>query len=76
MEVFDPASNTWDATKADMRSPRCFHAFASLNGELHVVGGGGTTAAEKFDPLANSWASVPGLALPEARSNCCSAVLY
>ncbi len=72
MEAFDPATNTWDTTKAPMINPRKRHALAVLNGELHAVGGiqdSGLVGklvrtAEKYDPRANSWSVVPGMALP------------
>ena len=67
VEVFDPASNTWDATKAAMTTGRYGHALAVLDGELHAVGGPGKTSVEKYDPQADSWSVVPGMALPEGR---------
>ena len=39
MEVFDPVSGAWDATKCNMTSQRCGHALAVLDGALHAVGG-------------------------------------
>ena len=75
VEVFDPASNTWDATKAAMTTGRYGHALAVLDGELHAVGGEGKTSAEKYDPRADSWSVVPGMALPEGRSEYAAAVL-
>ena len=80
VEVFDPASNTWDATKAAMTTGRWSHALAVLDGELHAVGGvgEGETFVEKFDPQANSWSTVPEMALPGDRSYLylCAAVMY
>ena len=73
VEVFDPASNTWDATKAAMTTGRSDHALAVLNGELHAVGGADKTSAEKYDPRADSWSVVPGMALPEPMEAGCAA---
>ena len=88
MEVFDPASNTWDATKAAMTTGRYGHALAVLDGELYAVGLGQTsfadlhaTSVEKYDLRADSWSVVPGMALPERRTRfslgswCAAAVL-
>ena len=76
VEVFDPASNTWDATKAAMTTGRYDHALAVLGGELHAVGGQwGQTSVEKYDPRADSWSVVPGMALPEGRTGRTAAVL-
>ena len=67
--VYDPASNTWDQTKADMTTARRWHVAVVLNGELHAVGGeGGERSVEKYDPGSNSWAVVPAMQLPEGRS--------
>jgi N-acetylneuraminic acid mutarotase len=74
VEVYDPASNTWDRTKADMTTARCGHVAAVLNGELHVVGGV-SESVEKYDPGSNSWAVVPAMQLPEARDGCSGAAV-
>ena len=75
VEVFDPASNTWDATKAAMTTARRGHALAVLDGELHAVGGTNKTSVEKYDPRADSWSAVPGMALPDGRRGFAAAVL-
>ena len=48
-----------------MTTRRVCHALAVLDGELHAVGGAGETSVEKYDPRADSWSAVPGMALPE-----------
>ena len=75
--VFDPASNTWDQTKADMTTVRSSHALVVLDGELHAVGqsssGAGhntTTVVERYDAQTNSWGVVPEMKLPEGRDLC------
>ena len=77
VEVFDPESNTWDQSKADTIHRRWGPAVAVLDGELHAVGGvgDGETSAEKYDPRADSWSAVPGMALPEGWNCGASAVL-
>ena len=60
VEVFDPSTNTWDASKiGSMTTERHGHAFVVLDGELYAVGGNDyETSAEKFDPRSNSWSDV------------------
>ena len=72
VEVFDPVSNTWDRSKADMIFARHFHAFAVLDGALHAVGG----KAERYDPRADCWRIVPGMKPPEGRADFVAAVRY
>ena len=38
VEVFDPATNTWDLSKANVTTGRYKCALAVLNGELHAAG--------------------------------------
>ena len=59
MEVFDPASDTWQPGPP-MAAGRMFHTATLLqDGKLLVVGGtgadGGLRSAEIFDPAARAW---------------------
>ena len=45
VEVYDPATNTWDRSKAPMTTQRHYHALAVLFGELHAIGGAGSPVA-------------------------------
>ena len=59
MEVFDPASDTWQPGPP-MAAGRMFHTATLLpDGKLLVVGGtgadGGLRSAEIFDPAARTW---------------------
>jgi hypothetical protein len=65
VEVFDPATNAWDRSKAPMTTARRHHALAVLFGELHAIGGdNGETSVEKYDAQADRWTPVPAMALP------------
>jgi hypothetical protein len=75
VEVFDPATNAWDRSKAPMTTGRCDHALAVLFGELHAIGGYGETSVEKYDAQAERWTPVPAMALPEERNDTAWAVL-
>ena len=75
VEVFDPATNAWDRSKAPMTTARCLHTLAVLFGELHAIGGRGKTSVEKYDAQADRWTPVPAMALPERRNYTAWAVL-
>ena len=75
VEVFDPATNEWDGSKASMTTGRLYHALAVLHGELHAIGGDGETSVEKYDAQADRWTPVPAMALPEQRDDTAWAVL-
>ena len=62
-ELFDPDTNTWATKVPQMGTARVFHASATLQGKLYVMGGivpkGGPTttgSTEVYDPVANAWA--------------------
>ena len=75
VEVFDPATNAWDRSKAPMTTARYSHALAVLFGELHAIGGHNETSVEKYDAQADRWTPVPAMALPELRDYTAWAVL-
>lgn len=62
MEVYDPATDTWDVTKADMPTARAELCVAAVNGKIYAFGGtesfNGTTifgVVEEYDPLTDTW---------------------
>jgi N-acetylneuraminic acid mutarotase len=62
MEVYDPVTDTWDTTKADMLTARVELCVAVVNGKIYAIGGspfhnGGTALGmvEEYDPLTDSW---------------------
>ena len=61
MEVYDPATDTWDTTKADMPTARAELCVAAVNGKIYAIGGAlshiGPTLGmvEVYDPLTNTW---------------------
>ena len=75
-EVYDPATNKWEARKP-MSVPRN-HAFAgAVNGKIYVIGGRtgqafiltatNTDVVEEYNPVSDTW-SVPKERMPTARS--------
>jgi hypothetical protein len=75
-EVYDPATNKWEA-RQPMSVPRN-HAFASaVNGKIYVIGGRtghgfiltatNTDVVEEYDPVSDSW-NAPKERMPTARS--------
>jgi N-acetylneuraminic acid mutarotase len=64
VEVFDPATNTWDQSKASLNNARFEHALAVLHGDLYAIGGHRETSVEKYDAQADSWTFAVAMALP------------
>jgi len=62
MEIYDPATDTWDTTKTDMPTARAELCVAAVNGKIYAIGGTqshmGTTifgVVEEYDPETDSW---------------------
>ncbi|MCH8196586.1 MAG: hypothetical protein IH904_00755 [Proteobacteria bacterium] len=61
LEVYDPATDTWDTTRAPMPTPREGMKAAAIDGKLHVVGGFlrpsdvSTGILEVYDPATDTW---------------------
>ncbi len=61
VEVYDPATDTWDTTKTDMITERCAFSTSIVDSEIYAIGGQidfsgppwdpGLKTVEKFDPL-------------------------
>ena len=60
VQAYDPVTDTW-TQKADMLTPRQFHASAAVNGILYAFGGQWhgvndyLAAVESYDPATNTW---------------------
>jgi N-acetylneuraminic acid mutarotase len=63
MEVYDPATNTWE-TKMPMAVPRNHLAAGAVNGKIYVIGGrvgssfvgaSSNDSVEEYDPATNMW---------------------
>jgi N-acetylneuraminic acid mutarotase len=72
LEIYDPANNTWDTTKADMPDVKWSGDFGcAWNGKIYAVGGSKVMAngvppypichsdssIYEYDPVANSWST-------------------
>jgi N-acetylneuraminic acid mutarotase len=69
LEVFDPATNTWDTTKAPMPTPRGCAAACAVDGIIYVFGGGWYTVystVEAYNPATDEWTTKAPM--PTARS--------
>jgi hypothetical protein len=61
MEVYDPALDSWDITKAPMHTSRVEFGACAVNGKIYVIGGapnhGGSPlgTVEEYDPLTDTW---------------------
>lgn len=60
MIVYDPATDSWDETKAPMPTPRFDLSVVVLDGKLYAIGGtpdqsGYTAVVEAYDPATDTW---------------------
>ena len=68
VEVFDPDTNTWDQSKADLITCRKAPCVVVVGGQLYAIGGEAAnddyvTSTERYDPQSNSWSVVPSMKL-------------
>lgn len=65
--VYDPATDTWDASGRPMPAASANPAVAVLDGALYVIGGAWRERPLKsvfvYDPAADTWTRLPDLAL-------------
>jgi N-acetylneuraminic acid mutarotase len=72
VEAYDPASNTWSMPKERMPTARSGGASGTDGRRIYVAGGEVTTtelvgafrAVEAYDPVTNSWMSLPSMPMP------------
>ena len=72
VEAYDPASNTWSMPKERMPTARSGGASGTDGRRIYVAGGEVTTtelvgafrAVEVYDPVTNSWMSLPSMPMP------------
>lgn len=72
VQVFDPASGTWEQ-RAPMPRARGAFTAAVVDGRIHCIGGEEGPLHEAYDPATDSWETLP--ALPEHREHLASAVI-
>ncbi len=77
MEVYDPATNTWDTTKAPMPTARVQLCVAAVDGKIYAIGGtqshnGGTSLGmvEVYDPATNNWTTKASMETPRKGAAC------
>jgi N-acetylneuraminic acid mutarotase len=79
MYVYDPTTDSWDATKAGIDGARFAHSAEAVNGKIYVMGGVPAMSADAlndiqvYDPLTDEW-TVEGN-LPERRAGLATCVL-
>ena len=57
-EAYNPLTDTWDTTKADLLSPRRAAQAGVVDGIIYTIGGNSSSRdCEAYDPVANSWTS-------------------
>src|SRR4249920_597496 len=72
VEEYDPVSNTWNVPKERMPTARSGGASGTDGRRIYVAGGEVTTkelvgafrAIEAYDPLTNSWNTLPSMPMP------------
>jgi N-acetylneuraminic acid mutarotase len=60
VEIYDPATDTWDTTKTDMLTAREAASASAVNGIIYVIGGvkpGGVASneVEAYNPVTDEW---------------------
>lgn len=61
MEVYDPALDSWDTTKAPMHTGRVEFGVCVVNGKIYAIGGANTHSSfpfgmvEEYDPVTGLW---------------------
>lgn len=63
LEIFDPATNTWNTPQTtNACTPRAYAVAAVINGRIYVVGGwannSAVNAVDVFDPATSVWSTV------------------
>jgi len=72
VEEYDPATDQWGPLKTSMPTARSAMSWGTHRGKIYVAGGemrdqkiwGVFNLVEVFDPVANTWASLPPLPVP------------
>jgi hypothetical protein len=65
--VYDPATGVWANTGSTMPTATSYGGATTVGDYIYVVGGGATGATQRYDPVANTWATGPSL--PATRMN-------
>ena len=77
MYVYDPATDTWDDTRASLPKGRFAHAAEAVNGKIYVMGGvtGAISNAlddiQVYDPLTDTWQSAGSMPIRRAAFGSC-----
>ncbi|MFZ2887323.1 MAG: DUF5050 domain-containing protein [Minisyncoccia bacterium] len=74
VDVYDPVTDSWSTVTSLPGGGRVTAGVASLNGKLHVIGGGSQSAGgavdthDVYDPTTDSWSTDAPLPIPYAIS--------
>jgi N-acetylneuraminic acid mutarotase len=75
--AYNPATDSWNTSRAPMPTEREHLTAASVNGKLYVIAGrwfsGNIGTVEEYDPATNTW--TPKASLPTPRSGLTCAVV-
>ena len=80
MHVYDPVTDTWDTTKAEMHTGRNSFASCIVNGKIYAIGGQSISCYENlasievYDPVTNTWDTTKA-AMPEKRAGLSASVV-
>jgi hypothetical protein len=69
IEAYDPLTNTWDSTLADMPTKKWGHSAVAFNGKIYVFGrwGASLIPVEVYDPQTNTWVTISNSNIPTPR---------
>jgi hypothetical protein len=72
VEVYDPATDTWDTTKTDMPTNRWWLYACEVNGIIYAIGGASDTqwtllsTVEAYDPTTDTWTTKAPMPTPRS----------
>ena len=67
VEVYDPATDTWDTTRTPMPTARCAMGCGIVDGKIYVIGGWDSSSlstVEMYDPVSDTWEKKTDMSAP------------
>ncbi|MFQ5768937.1 MAG: kelch repeat-containing protein [bacterium] len=75
VEVYDPATDTWDTNKTEMPPARSSLGCAVVDGKIYAIGGVSSSIVstlEVYDPVTDTWTTKAPMPTPRASVSTCA----